>query len=287
AADAGEALVDDEALAHVRDVALRDVRRDAELNLRLDVGLPLLPAQLAHRLLEQVRVELEADGRDVPRLLLAEEVAGAPDLEVVRRQPEAAAQIVQLLQDAQPFLGVGGDQVLAGDQQVGVGAMMRAADAPADLVELGQPEGVGTVHDDRVGARDVEARLDDRRRHEDIGLPVHERGHGVLQRALAHLYMYHADARLRDDLTGAPGDVLTEAQGDVVDVLDPVVDEEQLAATAQLTEHGVADDALVVARDVGTDGEPIDGWRLDDAQVADAGEGHVEGARDRRGGERQ
>src|SRR5262245_28733789 len=40
AADAGEALVDDEALAHVRDVALGNVRRDAELNLRLDVGLP-------------------------------------------------------------------------------------------------------------------------------------------------------------------------------------------------------------------------------------------------------
>src|SRR5262249_45418197 len=117
------------------------------------------------------------------------------------------------------------------------------------------------------------------RTHVDTGVPWHERDHGVLQRAIAHLSMYHADARFGDDLTEAPGDV--------VDVLDPVVDEEHLAATAQLTEHGVADDALVVARDVGTDGEPIDGWRLDDAQVADAGEGHVEGARDRRGGERQ
>ena len=126
-------------------------------------GSGVLAAQLAHGLLEQVRVELEPDGRDVPRLLLAEQVARAADLEIVRREPEAAAQVVQLLQHAEPLLGVGRDQMLAGDEQVGVRAMMRAADAPADLVELRQPERVGPVHDDRVGARDVEPRLDDRR----------------------------------------------------------------------------------------------------------------------------
>ena len=122
----------------------------------LDVGPDLLAAQLAHRLLEQVRVELEPDRGDVPRLLLAEQVAGAADLEVVRGQPEAAAEVVELLQHAQPLLGVGGDQVLAGDHQVGVGAVVRAADAAADLVELRQAERVGAVHDDacwRAGCR--------------------------------------------------------------------------------------------------------------------------------------
>ena len=126
-------------------------------------GSALLAAQLAHGLLEHLRVELEPDGRDVPRLLLAEQVAGAADLEVVRREAEAAAQVVELLQHAEPLLGVGRDQMLAGDQQVGVGAMVRAADASAELVELRQAERVGAVHDDRVGARDVETRLDDRR----------------------------------------------------------------------------------------------------------------------------
>src|SRR5438876_268227 len=70
-------------------------------------------AQLAHCLLEQVRVELEADRRDVPRLLLAEQVPGAADLEVVGREAEAAAQVVELLQDAETLLRLGRDQVLA------------------------------------------------------------------------------------------------------------------------------------------------------------------------------
>src|SRR5262245_14903253 len=70
--DAGQTLVDDQSLADVRDIALRDVGRDAELDLRLEVGLRMLTAQLAHRLLEQMGVELEPDGRDVPRLLLSQ-----------------------------------------------------------------------------------------------------------------------------------------------------------------------------------------------------------------------
>jgi len=70
-------------------------------------------AQLAHCLLEQVRVELEADRRDVPRLLLAEQIPGAADLEVVGREAEAAAQVVELLQDAETLLRLGRDQVLA------------------------------------------------------------------------------------------------------------------------------------------------------------------------------
>ena len=97
-------------------------------------------------------VELEPDRGDVPRLLLAEQVARAADLEVVRREAEAAAQVVELLQDAQPLLGVGGDEMLARNQQVGVRPVMRPADAAAELVELRQTEGVGAVHDDRVGA---------------------------------------------------------------------------------------------------------------------------------------
>ena len=45
---------------------------------------------------------------------------------------------------------------------------MRAADTPADLVELGEPEGVGSVHDDRIGPRDIQAVLDDRGGDQDV-----------------------------------------------------------------------------------------------------------------------
>jgi transcription-repair coupling factor (superfamily II helicase) len=43
-----------------------------------------------------------------------------------------------------------------------------AADAPADLVELGEPEQVGALDDQRVRLRDVQPRLDDRGRDENV-----------------------------------------------------------------------------------------------------------------------
>ena len=52
---------------------------------------------------------------------------------------------------------------------------VRAADPAADLVELGEPERVGALDDQRVRLRDVEARLDDRRRDEHVGVAAQER----------------------------------------------------------------------------------------------------------------
>src|SRR2546430_8366485 len=52
-------------------------------------------------------------------------------------------------------------------QEVGVAALAAAAHPAAQLVQRGQPVGVGPVHDQRVGARDVQAVLDDRGRSEE------------------------------------------------------------------------------------------------------------------------
>src|SRR5207247_2552100 len=53
----------------------------------------------------------------------------------------------------------------------------------------------------------------------------------------------------------------------------------------ELAKDGVRDGRPVRARDVGTDGEAVDGRRLDDGEIADPRERHVERARDGRGGE--
>ena len=60
------------------------------------------------------------------------------------------------------------------DQQVGIGAAVRAAHAAAQLVELGEPEAVGAVDQNRVAQRDVEAVLDDGRGHQNVGFVMHE-----------------------------------------------------------------------------------------------------------------
>ena len=58
------------------------------------------------RLLQHLLVELVADLLDVAGLLLAEEVAGAADVEVVRGELEARAQRVERLQHLEPALGL-------------------------------------------------------------------------------------------------------------------------------------------------------------------------------------
>ena len=59
---------------------------------------------------------------------------------------------------------------VAREHEIGVGLVLRAADAAAELVEIGEAEAVGAVDDDRVGVRDIEAALDDRRGDEHVGL---------------------------------------------------------------------------------------------------------------------
>ncbi len=110
-------------------------------------------------------------GRDLPGLPGAEQFAGPAQLQVVAGDAEAGAEFGQLLQDLEPLAGVPGQGPLAGDQQIGVGALAGAADPAAQLVELGEAETVGAVDDDGVGAGDVEAVLDDGAADQDVASP--------------------------------------------------------------------------------------------------------------------
>ena len=164
-------------------------------------------------------------------------------------------------------------------QQVGVGAPRRPPDPAAQLVELGEAERVGAVDDDGVGVRDVEPGFDDRRADEDVGGAVGEGDHDLLERSLGHLAVpdHEPDARQHP----------AELVGLRLDGLDPVVDVEDLPATVELAQDRVADEPGGRLGDAGLDRQPVLGRRLDDAEVADAGERQVERPRDRRGRQRQ
>ena len=90
--------------------------------------------------------------------------------------------------------------------------------------------------------------------------------------------MRDADAGLRHEVA--------EVLGGELDVLDLVVDEEHLAFAEQLAAERLGDGPVVVLADVGEDRLAVLGWGRDHRQVPDAGERHVEGAGDRRRGER-
>ena len=69
-----------------------------------DAGL-----QAGDRLLQHLLVKLEADLLDVAGLLVAEQIAGAANVEVVRGKLEAGAERIERLQHLQPPLGLRGD----------------------------------------------------------------------------------------------------------------------------------------------------------------------------------
>ena len=132
----------------------------------------------------------------------------------------------------EPARGVGRHGVLRRRDQVGVGLVVRAADAAAQLVQLREAEAVGAVDDDRVGGRHVDAALDDRRAEQQVGALVVEVEHHLLEVALAHLAVADHDARLRHELR--------QLLRLLLDRLDAVVDEVHLAAAAQLAQAGLA-----------------------------------------------
>ncbi len=168
----------------------------------------------------------------MPGLLVAEQVAGAADLQVAHRDLEARAELGVVRQRRQPLRRLGRERCRGVVEQVGVGALAAAAHASAYLVELRQPEGVGVLDDQRVGLRDVDARLDDRRAHEHVGAAAQVVHHHRLQLPLAHLPVGHREAHPRAQRA--------QALGRLLDRLHAVVQEERLPAALVLAHRSRA-----------------------------------------------
>ncbi len=146
-------------------------------------------------------------------------------------------------------------------------------------MHLTETQEVGPFDDEGVDRRHVDARLDDRGAHEDVVLAVPEVLHHGLEGALVHLAVGDGDASL--------GDELSQAAGGGVDRLHPVVHPEHLTLAKEFAADRLDGDALVVLADVGEDRLAVRRRRLEERQVADADERHLQRARDRRGGERE
>src|SRR4051794_11452204 len=259
----------------VRDVVGGDVRVDVDVEAhRLGLVLGRCAVAGADRLVEHAHVQLEPERRDVAGLLVAEEVAGAADLEVAHRDLEAGAELGVVAERAEALRRLLRQRGRARVQEVRVRALATPAHAPADLVELGEPEQVRALDDQRVRLRDVDAGLDDARRDEHVSLAAQEAHHPLLA-----LLLVEPAVRVLERHVRAPA---SEALGRLVDRLDAVVDEERLAVALLLPDQRLLDEVLVVLADVGLHRPAALGRGLDDADVAHAGERHLQRARDRR-----
>src|SRR6478752_757582 len=203
------------------DVRAGDVGIDASVDPHRPRGDALLALERGHRLVEQLHVELEADGGHVAGLLRSEQFARAADLEVAHGDGEAGAELGVVGQRREPRTGLRGQLARVGIEEVCVGGGVGPADAAADLVELGEAEHVGALDDEGVRLRDVDSRLDDGRRDEHVGIAAQESVHPLLELLLAHLTVGDEEAEVRTQLL--------QLRCPLLDGLDPVVEEERLA----------------------------------------------------------
>ena len=228
---------------------------------------------------EHLLIELVADFADVTGLLLAQQISGAANVEIVRGEFKAGAEAVERLQHFQSPLGLRRHGLVGRHRQDRVGARLRTADAPAQLIKLRQPEAVGTVHDQRVGGRNIEARLDNGRRHEHVEFSLVEGAHDVFELARRHLAVGDGKAHLRH--------VLFEKLPDAGDVLDARTDVKRLPSPVAFAQQRLAHHERIERRDEGAHRQAVDRRRRDDRQFAHARERQRQRARDRRRGERQ
>ena len=236
-------------------------------------------ADRLHRARQQVRVQRETDLLHLAALTFAQQLAGAAYLQIVGGQGEAGTQLAHGLYRFQALLGITGQRLLARHHQVGVSAMVRAADAAPQLMQLRQTQLVGAVDDHGVGAGHVDAGFDDGGGDQDVEALVVEIQHHLLQFALAHLPVGKAHPRLRHDAA--------DGFGGLLDVLDLVVQVVDLPAAPQFAQAGFLHQRTVPVRDEGADRQAQGRRRGDDRQVTQPGHAHVQGARNRCGGEGQ
>src|ERR1700694_3941550 len=96
-------------------------------------------------------------------LLPAEQVSCAAKFEIERCDTESCAERAEFLEGGKTPGRQRRERNILGDEQVGVGTLVRASHAPAKLVQLGKAETVGAIDEDRVCARNVEAIFNNRR----------------------------------------------------------------------------------------------------------------------------
>src|SRR6266540_595683 len=166
-----------------------------------------------------------------------------------------------------------------GIEEIRVRGHVGSADAPTDLVQLREAELIGALDDERVRLRDVETRLDDRRRDKHVRVSAQEGVHLLLELPLAHLAVCDEEAKVRRQLT--------QLLLDLVDRLDAVVQVEALTAALDLALERELHHLFVEFAHRRADRPATFGRRLNDGDVPQPREGHVQRARDRRRAERE
>src|SRR3984957_1491205 len=231
--DAGDAFIHLQALVFFGDVA----RRNADVEAEVELGFGFVGRGFAfhftHGTLEHLIVELESDGFDVAALFTAEHVAGAAEFEVESGDFKSRTEVGKFFERGEAATRDRRQFDVRRKHEIGVSAAIGTANAAPELVKLRESEAVGTVDQDRVAERNVEAVLDDRGRNQNVGFVVHEFQHHFFKFTFRHL-------PVADDDPGC-GDENLELGRYFEDGVDAVVDEINLAAAFEFLLDGGLD----------------------------------------------
>ena len=151
--------------------------------------------------------------------------------------------------------------------------MVRAANASAQLMQLGEPEFIGAVDDDGVGGRHVDAGFDDSGTQQNVETLLVKIAHHHFEFALAHLTVGDANARF--------GQQFEQRFLGLRHAVDIVVQEIHLAAALEFAQHGLPHQPLARARDEGLDRQTALRCGGDHREIAQPFERHTQRARDR------
>ena len=200
----------------------------------------------------------------MPGLLVAQQVAGAANIQIVRGQSKPGAQRIQRLHHGQSFLRRDRQPMVRRPGQIGVAALLAAPDPAAQLIQLPQPEHVGAIDHQRIHRRHVQPALDDIGGQQNIVFAVAELGHHPFQFGRRQPPMRLDGARLRHDLP--------QPVGHALQVLDPRHHAEHLPAAEPLALQRLADHHRIERHDERAHRQPIDRRRRDDRHLPHAGQ---------------
>ena len=215
----------------------------------------------------------------MPGLLTTQQVAGTTNLQVLHGDRHTGPQIGVRRHRRQPVVGRLGDGFVCRVQEVRVPALPGATHPATQLVQLGESHEVGTVDEQGVGGGDVDAGLDDRRAHQDVGATLPEIHHDLLELFLGHLAVGGEHPGL--------GNEFADLLGRLLDGLHPIVDEEHLPLAGELTPDGGDDLALVVGAGKGEHRMAFLRRGGDGTHLTNTRHRHLQGARDRGGTHRE
>ena len=134
-------------------------------------------------------------------------------------------------------------------------------------MQLGEPESIRPLDDDRIRGRYIDTAFNDRGANEQVEAPMIEIEHELLEFAFTHLSVPDPDTCFGHEGTNVRGATLNR--------FDTVVHEIDLAAAADLTQAGFAHLGPVPFADESLDRESLGGRRGDQRQIAQAAQGHA------------